>query len=56
MEKELAKKIIQDTEKGYNLISEKFSQTRSHLWKDLEFIGSYCKKGDKVLDLVMVVF
>jgi ubiquinone/menaquinone biosynthesis C-methylase UbiE len=50
MEKELAKKIVQDTEKGYNLISEKFSQTRSHLWKDLEFIGSYCKKGDKVLD------
>lgn len=50
MEKELAKKIIQDTSKGYDLISEKFTQTRNHLWKDLEFIGSYCKKGDKVLD------
>jgi len=50
MQPELAKKIIGDTEKGYNLISEKFSQTRNHLWKDLEFIGSYCKKGDKVLD------
>lgn len=50
MQQELAKKIIQDTKNGYNLISEKFSQTRNHLWKDLEFIGSYCKKGDKVLD------
>lgn len=50
MDQKLAKKIIRDTEKGYNLISEKFAQTRNHLWKDLEFIGSYCKKGDKVLD------
>jgi ubiquinone/menaquinone biosynthesis C-methylase UbiE len=50
MDQKLAKKIIEDTAKGYNLISEKFSQTRSHFWKDLEFIGSYCKKGDKVLD------
>ena len=50
MDKKLAKKIIQNTEKGYDLISEKFTQTRNHLWKDLEFIGSYCKKGDKVLD------
>jgi len=50
MQLELAKKIIGDMEKGYNLISEKFTQTRNHLWKDLEFIGSYCKKGDKVLD------
>jgi len=50
MDRELAKKIIQNTEKGYDLISEKFTQTRGHLWKDLEFIGSYCKKEDKVLD------
>ncbi|MBU2028917.1 methyltransferase domain-containing protein, partial [Patescibacteria group bacterium] len=50
MDQELAKKIIQNTEKGYDLISQKFTQTRNHLWSDLEFIGSYCKKGDKVLD------
>jgi ubiquinone/menaquinone biosynthesis C-methylase UbiE len=50
MDQKLAQKIIEDTAKGYDLISEKFAQTRSHLWKDLEFVGSYCKKGDKVLD------
>jgi ubiquinone/menaquinone biosynthesis C-methylase UbiE len=50
MDPKLAEKIIADTAKGYDLISEKFTQTRNHLWKDLEFIGSYCQKGDKVLD------
>src|SRR5665647_74780 len=50
MDPKLAEKIIEDTARGYDLISEKFTQTRNHLWKDLEFIGSYCKKGDKVLD------
>jgi len=50
MDPKLAQEIIADTARGYDLISEKFSQTRNHLWRDLEFIGSYCKKGDKVLD------
>lgn len=50
MDQKLAQKIIEDTAKGYDLISEKFAQTRSHLWKDLEFVGSCCKRGDKVLD------
>ncbi|MFA6184198.1 MAG: class I SAM-dependent methyltransferase [Parcubacteria group bacterium] len=50
MNKALVKKILRDTEDGYGLISEKFSQTRNKFWKELEFIGNYAKEGAQVLD------
>jgi SAM-dependent methyltransferase len=50
MKKEIAEIILNETEKGYDLISEKFSQTRKHFWRGLEFIRDYTHEGDNVLD------
>lgn len=50
MKEEIVKKILNDTEAGYDLISEKFSQTRNRFWSELEFINKFAKNGDKVLD------
>ena len=41
---------MQETESGYNLIADKFSETRKNFWADLEFIRDYAKDGDKILD------
>lgn len=46
----MAKQIISDVENGYDLVSDKFSATRKHFWRGLEFIGDYVKDGDRVLD------
>ncbi len=50
MKKEIAEKILKETEIGYDLISQKFSQTRKHFWRGLEFIGDCVKAGETVLD------
>lgn len=50
MKKEIADKILQETESGYDLIALKFSQTRKHFWRGLEYLGDYVKDGDAVLD------
>ncbi|HEX8974242.1 MAG TPA: methyltransferase domain-containing protein [Patescibacteria group bacterium] len=50
MKREIAKKILNETEAGYDLIAKKFSQTRKHFWRGLEFVADYAKAGDKVLD------
>ncbi len=50
MKRKIVKKILHQTEQGYDLISGKFSQTRKHFWGNLEFIKDYAKNGDKVLD------
>ncbi|MFC1644412.1 methyltransferase domain-containing protein [Patescibacteria group bacterium] len=50
MKKPLVKKILSETEVGYDLISEKFSQTRNRFWGELESIKDYVKDGDNVLD------
>lgn len=50
MKQEIAQKILQETEIGYDLISKKFSETRKYFWRGLEFIADYTKKGDTVLD------
>ena len=50
MKRDIAEKILKETEKGYNMIADKFSETRNHFWRDLAFIGDYAKKGDKVFD------
>ena len=50
MEKKIANKILNETEKGYDFMADKFSQTRKYFWRGLEFIGNYAKDGDDVLD------
>lgn len=50
MDQDLVNKILSETEQGYDLMADKFSETRKFFWRDLEFIGDYAKDGDKVLD------
>jgi ubiquinone/menaquinone biosynthesis C-methylase UbiE len=50
MNQKLANKIIEETEGGYDLMSEKFSQTRKYFWQSLEFLADFTKAGDKILD------
>lgn len=50
MKKEIADKILHETEIGYDSISAKFSQTRKHFWRGLEDIKDYTHENDNVLD------
>ena len=50
MDQETARKILKETEAGYDAMSVKFSQTRKYFWRGLEFIADYAKDGNKVLD------
>lgn len=50
MKKEIAQIILNETEAGYDTISGKFSETRKHFWRSLEFIRDYTHEGDNVLD------
>ncbi len=42
--------ILNGLEAGYNLMADKFSQTRSFFWDDLAFISDYIEDGDTLLD------
>lgn len=50
MRKEIVQKILNETEVGYDLMAQKFSETRKFFWRGLEFIGDYAQDGDRVLD------
>jgi len=50
MDKSEAIRILQETEQGYDRIAEKFSETRKHFWRGLEFIQDYVSGGENVLD------
>lgn len=50
MDKKTVDKILGETELGYDLISDKFSQTRKHFWRGLEFLVNYTQDGNRVLD------
>lgn len=50
MKKEIADNILHETEVGYDSISKKFSQTRKHFWRGLEYLRDYAGKGSTVLD------
>lgn len=50
MKSNLANKILQETESGYDKMSEKFSQTRKFFWRGMEFIKDYVHDGDSILD------
>lgn len=50
MRKQEIGKILKEIEAGYDTIADKFSGTRKHFWRDLEFIKNYAKDRDKILD------
>ncbi|MFA6382835.1 MAG: methyltransferase domain-containing protein [Parcubacteria group bacterium] len=50
MEKETIENILKETETGYDLMADKFSETRNFFWRGMEFIGDYAKTDDKILD------
>jgi len=50
MRPEIIEKNLKNTERGYDLIAKKFSETRKHFWRSLEFAKQYIQEGDKVLD------
>jgi ubiquinone/menaquinone biosynthesis C-methylase UbiE len=50
MKQEVIDKNLSQTEVGYDLIAKKFSETRKHFWRSLEFTKQYVKNGDVVLD------
>jgi len=50
MDKSEAIRILHETEQGYDRMVEKFSQTRKHFWKELEFINNYAASGNRILD------
>jgi ubiquinone/menaquinone biosynthesis C-methylase UbiE len=50
MREKLVKKILNDTEEGYDLVAGKFSQTRNRFWKELEFINKFAKGDGRILD------
>lgn len=50
MDQQIAKKILEETERGYDFISGKFSQTRKHVWRGMEFVGKFSEEDSTVLD------
>lgn len=50
MNKDTVAQILQETEAGYDLMADKFSETRKFFWRDLEFIRDYAQDGDNILD------
>ena len=51
MKPEKLKKILKKNKKDWEELADKFSQTRHHLWSELEDLSQYVKDGDKILDL-----
>ncbi|MFH1510024.1 MAG: class I SAM-dependent methyltransferase [Candidatus Nealsonbacteria bacterium] len=51
MDKEYAKKILEETKENYNIISQDFSRTRNKFWEEMGFISKYVNDNEKVLDL-----
>lgn len=50
MDQKTVNKILSETEQGYDTIAHKFSETRRHFWRGLEFIKDYTHEGDNILD------
>jgi alkylated DNA repair protein alkB homolog 8 len=50
MNQDRENKILKDIEKGYDLMADKFSNTRKHFWNDFDFILDYIENNDKILD------
>lgn len=43
--------ILTQIKESYNIIGEKFSQSRRYIWPDLMFMLDYIKNGDHILDV-----
>lgn len=50
MDQKDIEKILLELESGYDLISDKFSATRSSFWPDLDFLRNYVENNDRILD------
>lgn len=50
MKKDDVEKILNSLESGYDFMADKFSETRKHFWRELEFIKDYAKNEDNILD------
>jgi len=50
MDKEYAKKILEETRENYNLTAESYTRTRAFISEDIKSLADYAQKGDKVLD------
>lgn len=51
MKQEIARIILNETRKNYDLIAPAFSETRQRLWPDFNFFEKYIQEGDDVLDI-----
>jgi alkylated DNA repair protein alkB family protein 8 len=51
MDQKLAEKLIQINQETYNDIAKDFSNTRKHLWPELETFAHYIKDKQKIIDL-----
>ena len=51
MDKEYAQYLVSKTCFDYNLIAPEFSNKRSFLWKELNYLRQFCSDGDRVLDI-----
>jgi len=51
MDKDYAKKILEETRENYNIISQDFSRTRNKFWEEMRFISKYVNDNERVLDL-----
>lgn len=51
MKEKIAKLILEETKKNYNLIAPAFSETRQRLWPDFDFFEKYIQEGDDILDI-----
>ncbi|MFA5871704.1 MAG: methyltransferase domain-containing protein [Parcubacteria group bacterium] len=50
MDKDTTNKILSEIEKGYDSVADKFSSTRTFMWRDLDFIRDFVKPEDSILD------
>lgn len=50
MKQSIIEENLRQTEIGYDLIAKKFSETRKHFWRSLDFAKQYAQDGDSILD------
>ena len=51
MDKHYAEKIITEVARRYNLVSERFSDSRKEPWSELDFLFDGLRSGERVLDI-----
>lgn len=50
MKQTIIEENLKQMEIGYDLIAKKFSETRKHFWRSLDFIKQYVQDRDSILD------